>query len=232
MQKALRRTRARKELNFLMRFSAFTNMGRSRLRQIWYKGSAEAQLPERRRQENVGDHSLDIAATAIAAVRTLKLDQPPWNLKPLLVYDYAIFHDYIKECYNGDTPAFSKNGNGHAEVPDRAVKSAKERASYERFKRGVGKQMPWLVAIVDAYDAQADPESRFVSALDKLKADINILQDRGWTNHELGADMRTVDLYKRPRVEACPIVSAWYEELFKLWLAHEKELFPTFGDPP
>lgn len=221
-----RTTKARRELNFLMRYSALGNMGRSRPRQIWYMGSKEEGNPSRRRQENVGDHTHDLTATVIVAIQSLRLNEPPWNLDLSRAVMYAVFHDKIKECFNGDTPAFRKNGNGHAEVPDRNMKEAKERASYERFKRTLGRNMPWLVDVIDAYDRQADPESRFVYALDKLKADINILQDSGWTNIELGADLPTVDLNKRRRVEGCPIVSTWYEELFKIWLANEEKLFP------
>lgn len=140
---------------------------------------------------------------------------------------YALIHDAANEWFSGDTPAFCRNGNGHAEVPCRKRKAALEAESKARLRRGVGAQIPFLMRYVDDYDAGADDEAWFVNALDKLLADINILQDSGYTNKKLGADLPTVDLYKRHRIRKHPKVLKWYEQLFAIWTRHEDKLFPA-----
>lgn len=224
-----KKTRARSELDLMLRFAAHMNIGRSRLRQIHYRGAKQDGVG-RRIQENVGDHSWDIVAIIIMMFKTFKLEEPPHSMSLIQAVMYATFHDVLNELFNGDTPAFRKGADGRAEVPSRTLKAAKERDSYERFFRVFGSTMPWLRDLHHAYEQQADKESRLVSAAEKLKADINILLDGGYTNRVLGSDMPTVDLYKRRRIEGCPLVLEWYKELYKIWIECEESLFPVAPD--
>ncbi len=218
-----KRSRACRELNLLMRSAAFTNWAKSQPRQIWTLGPKREGLTreERSRQEFVGGHSWQLAVMGWTAVMAFNLP-----LDPLKVLLYGLLHDAGNEWYHGDTPAFQKNGHGCAEVPCRQRKAEREYLSKERLRRGLGKDLSFLMEVIDAFDAQADDESMFIYALDKVLADINITQDSGKTNIVLGADLPTVDLYKRQRVRRHPRVLEWYEELFSRLLKHEHKLFP------
>lgn len=224
-KKPPRKMTSREELNLLMRSTVFTNWGKSRWREIFYLSAKQVQhVPRssRSRQETVGEHSWQLVMTTWIAIEAFKL---PLDANKAI--KYALVHDAGSEWYGGDTPAFQKNGNGCAEVPCRKKKAALEEKSRERLRRGVGSKLPFLMKSIDDYEAGIDEEAWFVNALDKLLADINILQDSGYTNKRLGADLPTVDLYKRPRIERDSRVLAWYEELFKIWLKHETKFFPT-----
>lgn len=225
VKKKASRASSRQELNLLMRSAVFTNWAKSRERQIWYlpaKPAGRVARHSRSRQEHVGEHSWQLAMMAWIAIEAFNL--------PLDVHKaikYALVHDAGSEWYSGDTPAFRKNGNGCAEVSCRNKKAELEKQSRERLRRGVGSNLPFIMKHIDDYDAGVDDEAWFVNALDKLLADINILQDSGYTNKKLGADLPTVDLYKRTRTERHPRVLAWYKELFAIWIRNETKLFPT-----
>lgn len=221
--KRQRRSRARSELNLMMRLAAHINWFKSQPRLIHYLGRREPERPRliRSRVEFDGEHSFQIAFMAWSAA----LQFPSLRLDPYKVLVYGMLHDFLNEWRYGDTPAFAKNGNGCTEVPCRKTKAERERMSRERLRRGLGKDMPFLMEWSDAYEAQADPECRFVYAFEKLVADINILQDRGHTNRVLDLDMQSVDLYKRPKISKDATVLEWYEELVKIWLTNEKKLF-------
>ncbi len=220
MQKALRKRpgQCAQQLADLMQFTEFINLFKSVERLIWFKGVDG--------RERDGEHVFQVAITCWFAIERFGL-----GLDPFKTMVYALVHDLV-EAYADDTPAFRKNGDGCAETPCRIEKQARERASMERIRREWGEKFPSLVAHLDAYEAQADEESRFVYAMDKFVAEMNVVQDGGRANKLLGVDIETLDLYKRPRIARHPFVLALYEEHFKILLANRDTLFAKTEDPP
>lgn len=78
------------------------------------------------------------------------------------VAQYALVHDLV-EAYAGDTPTLRQ-----PTADQRAEKRAREADAFERLDREFGGTLPWIVDTIAAYDQLADPEARFVKALDKL----------------------------------------------------------------
>lgn len=206
----MRRKKRGKELSDILRFVDFTNTFKAVERLIWYKGVD--------RRECDGEHTYQLAMLGWFVNERCGL-----GLNTQRIIEYALVHDK-PETYANDTPAFVNNGNG-AETPCRIAKQAREKASEERIKKEWGKVFPSLVKRMEEYNAQADEESRFVYALDKFLAQMNIARDGGRTNHKLGVSLETLDLYKRPRVARHPVVLELYEELFKTLLARKHQLF-------
>ncbi len=199
-----------KELSDILKFVDFTNKFKAVERLIWYKGVD--------RRECDGEHTYQLAIMGWFVNERCKL-----GLNTQRIIEYALVHDK-PETYAMDTPAFVNNGNG-AETPCRKKKLERERRSEEQIKREWEKVFPSLVKRMEEYNAQADEESRFIYALDKLLAEMNIARDGGRTNHKLEVSLETCDLYKRPRIARHQVVLELYDELFKTLLVREEQLF-------
>ncbi|WP_410596710.1 HD domain-containing protein [Amycolatopsis sp. lyj-23] len=107
------------------------------------------------RLENDAEHSFSLG---IAACCFAPLVDP--LLEVGLVAQYALVHDLV-EVYAGDTSVY-------ADATDRAAKVERERAAFDRIVMENQNRCPWLTERLDAYIAAADPEGRFVHAMDKL----------------------------------------------------------------
>ena len=212
------RKKRKSELADLMKFVEFTNLFKSVERLIWFKG---VDTPERD-----GEHAFQLAIVCWFVNERSKI-----GLSTLLLIEYALVHDLV-ETYANDTPAFVKNGNGHVETPCRRDKEKREAIAMKRIQSEWGENFPTLVERMESYNAQTDEESRFVYAMDKLLAEINIALDGGRANIRLGVSIETMDLYKRPRVSRHPFVLELYEEHFKILMANRDMLFPTAKGPP
>jgi len=108
------------------------------------------------RPENDAEHSYMLALIAMPLA-----EQYYPNLDSGLVAKYAIVHD-LAEAYVGDTPTHNIDEAGwktKAEIESVGLGQLKE--EYIGLARS-------LVALVEQYEAQKDPESRFVRMLDKL----------------------------------------------------------------
>jgi putative hydrolase of HD superfamily len=201
----------KKELLDLMKFVEFTNLFKAQERLIWFKGVDTC--------ERDGEHAFQLAIVCWYANERFKL-----GLDIQRLIEYALVHDLV-ETYAKDTPAFVNNGNG-GETPCRDDKRMREFFAMKRIKKLWRKTFPAMVHRLDAYDLQTDSESRFVYAMDKLLAQINITLDDGRTNFRLDTTLEAVDAYKRPRISRHPFVLELYDELFKTWLADPQKYFP------
>lgn len=199
-----------KELSDILRFVDFTNKFKAVERLIWYKGVD--------RRECDGEHTFQLAILAWFVNERCKC-----GLNTQRLIEYALVHDLV-ETYANDTPAFVNNGNG-AETPCRQEKLEREKVSEERICEEWGNTFPSLVKRMRVYTAQEDDESRFIYALDKLLAEMNIARDGGRTNHKLEVTLETLDLYKRPRISRHPFVLELYDELFKTLMVNKEKLF-------
>lgn len=73
----------------------------------------------------------------------------------------ALVHDLV-EVYEGDTPTLFP-----LTEEEKAQKRQKETEALQRLK-GDLKAFPWVLAALDAYTAQEEPEAQFVRLVDKI----------------------------------------------------------------
>jgi len=193
----------RQELADLLEFVSFTNTFRRVERLIWYKGL------DRREQD--GEHSFQLAIVGWFVNERCKL-----RLDTTKIIKYALVHD-LPETYEGDSCWFE-----HPDYPQPAYveKAAREKKARERISKDWGRRFPELVQALAAYTLQNDEESRFVYALDKLVSDLNVYEDEGRTNVQLGVTREEQHTYKAPRVAKHKHIAALYEELLLLFDRH------------
>jgi len=87
-----------------------------------------------------------------------------------LVAQFALIHD-LPEVYAGDTPTLRISTAGRAE------KAQREAAAVVRLWGEFGHSLPWVPEMASRYEAQHDPEARFVRGLDKCLPKIVHLLD-------------------------------------------------------
>lgn len=128
--------------------------------------------PDGERPETDTDHTVMLGLVGCAfAARHL-----PW-LDLGLVAQYALVHDLV-EVYAGDTPTLRIDDD------IRRQKAEYEAAALNRLRREFGTRLPWVVDTIDAYEDRAQPEARYVKALDKLLPKITHIANRAIVLHE------------------------------------------------
>ena len=169
-------------------------------------------VPEKERMENDIEHSYLLAMLGWYLAEALKLP-----LKRNSIIEYALAHDLV-EVYAGDTYIFTKDEEA------KRTKREREKAAQIRLK----KELPEFESLHDAierYETQADEESRFVYALDKLIPLITIyLQDgRTWKEMEVAFD--ELMAFKREKIGSQPEVRKLLEEIIALIEKDRKRYF-------
>lgn len=104
------------------------------------------------RPETDADHVVMLALVAC--------ELSPAGLSQPKIAEFAIVHDLV-EAYAGDTQTL------HIDAAGRAAKDARERAALERLRVEFG-AASWMVLTIEAYEAQVEPEARYVKLLDKV----------------------------------------------------------------
>lgn len=104
-------------------------------------------------RENDAEHSLMLS---IIAPELANMLYPDLNIG--LVHAYAPFHDLV-ELEVDDTPTF---------LLDSMAMAVKEQRETRALFRLIEQLPPYAASLLKAYEAQADPESRFVRCTDKL----------------------------------------------------------------
>lgn len=112
---------------------------------------------DRQTRESDTDHTVMLTWIAPALADLLY----PGLLDAALVAAFAAVHDAV-EVHAGDTPTLRIDGAGLA------GKAARERAAADRWREEFGQCLPWLPAMIDRYERQAEPEARWVRGVDKL----------------------------------------------------------------
>ncbi|MDN5275435.1 MAG: hypothetical protein JWN33_84 [Candidatus Saccharibacteria bacterium] len=105
-------------------------------------------------QENDAEHSFMLALVATELADALYHDR----LNPSLVSQYAIVHDLI-ELKTGDVATLTLNTQ---ELAD------KEKNEHDALESLLRELPPYTARLLRAYEAQSDPEARFVRMVDKL----------------------------------------------------------------
>ena len=116
-------------------------------------------------KESDSDHTVMLGwiAPALAARCFPQLDVG-------LVAQFALIHD-MPEVYAGDTPTLRISEDG------RAAKAEREAAAVARLRGEFGYHLWWVTSTLERYEAQQEPEARFVRGLDKCLPKIVHLLD-------------------------------------------------------
>jgi putative hydrolase of HD superfamily len=121
--------------------------------------------PDKITPESDTDHTVMLGwlACALAARFFPQLDQG-------LVAQFALVHD-APEVYAGDTSTLRITDAG------RAAKADRERMAVDRIRAEFWLTLPWFPRLLQRYEAQVEPEARFVRGLDKVLPKIVHLLD-------------------------------------------------------
>lgn len=192
------------ELTHLLQFIRFTHSFQQVKRSIYATGED--------RLENDAEHSFQLALVGWYIISAKKLD-----LNIDLVIKYAIVHDLV-ETYAGDTPNFGKG------VELKATKVAREKEAMERIKSEFP-EFSDLGLYIEQYENHADPESHFVSSLDKFLSSTNIYLDMGRSWFKNNMSIEEMIHNKRPRIHDETILTLW-DEMVAQARTEETILFP------
>lgn len=118
------------------------------------------------RRENVAEHSLMVAMVAEALAEEFFPE-----LDSLMVASYGTIHDML-EAYIGDTPTIDISLCGLD------AKAALEQRGLKRLKHEYA-HLPKFVDRIVRYEAQEEPEARFVRMVDKLMPLLIHIHDTG-----------------------------------------------------
>lgn len=157
------------------------------------------------------EHSFFLAMLAWYIIETAQL---PLDVSQAM--RYALVHDFV-EVYAGDTYILDSEGA--------KTKHEREEAARQRLE----KEFPEFKALHEtilAYEAQADEESRFIKALDKVDPVLsNYLQSgRGWK--EMGVDFDWLVLHKREKLASHVDMRELFEEIIARIEPRKSDFFP------
>lgn len=164
------------------------------------------------RFENDAEHSHQLAMLAMYIISVKKL---PLDITKII--SYALVHDLV-EVYAGDTDAFGQEA-------DKASKHERERKAQERLKSEFP-EFEDLHTLIDSYEKKNDPESRFLSALDKVLPVATIyLGERDWY---IKRDVSFEELAenKREKTKIDDTCHELWNQLEGLLIAEKEQLFP------
>jgi len=197
-----------------LRFVKFINRFRREPRLIYYKDRKDES--GKRVPELVGEHSYQLIFFAWF-IRDRHLRH--LNREKLMLY--ATVHD-LPEIYAGDTPAFPDPKGiikSHLTHKDKEVRERKAIVRIEHEWQGA---FPAMIDYLIAYNNQDDEESRFIYALDKFLAELNIYEDNGYTDILLGVSRSAKEAYKKPKIAEHPFILNLYEEFCRFCRVREE----------
>lgn len=139
--------------------------------------------------ETDSHHSFALAVTAYELAKAYAPD-----LDAFKVMAYGLVHD-LPEVITGDMPTLLSSSE------ELVRKKAQDRAALVSLKKTFG-VAPHTLALIEAYEACADEEAKFVYWLDKAMTILTHFFDAGQNLHDLGV---------RSRAD----IEAWYVKLHK-----------------
>ncbi len=163
------------------------------------------------RLENDVEHSYLLTMLAWYLIEKDKL-----KLDVNRVIKYALIHDLV-EVYAGDTYVYDKVA--------RATKKKREAAAAKRLADEYS-DFETLHTLIEEYERQDDPESRFVKALDKLHPMLCIYADEGRFWKEKGVTVELMIETKQETFDRSPEVKPYFDMMIEL-LRSRPDLFET-----
>jgi putative hydrolases of HD superfamily len=152
------------------------------------------------RYENDAEHSFQLAIVAWFIIENDKL-----KLDLNLVIKFCIIHDLV-EVYAGDTPIFSSLVSTKADREAKALKKLSK--NFPHFKN--------LLHLIEQYERQDTPESRFVYSLDKLLPGLNIYLDNFRTWKKDGTNLHDWHAQKTGKMSGHKSILDYYSEFFEI----------------
>lgn len=124
--------------------------------------------------ESVTDHTVMLALLA-AELAPSRLDRGR-------VLAYALVHDLV-EAHAGDTPTLVE-----LSPEGQTAKAAREAEALERIRQDLGAES-WIVRTIEAYEAQADLEAKWVYTFDKFAPRLTQILNGGATVQAQGVSL-------------------------------------------
>ena len=124
-------------------------------------------------RESDTDHTVMLALVAPALAAQLRPD-----LCPALVCAFSVVHDLV-EVKTGDTNTIGITAEGRIE------KAARESSALTELRAELA-AFPWIVHTLDRYEAQVEPEARWVRYIDKVLPKLTHALNRGATLRLMG----------------------------------------------
>ncbi len=156
------------------------------------------------RHENDTEHSYNLTMTA-------------WFLTPHfpeldkdLLIRYALVHDLV-EVHAGDTYIYGSN-------EELSTKAEREKVAAEKLHKD-WPDFSEMHELIEDYEARANPEARFIYALDKIMPIMQIYIHEGYTWQKEGITAEQLHANKYDKVKLSPEVSPYYDEPYELLLA-------------
>jgi len=156
------------------------------------------------RHENDTEHSYNLTMTA-------------WFLTPHfpeldkdLLIRYALVHDLV-EVHAGDTYIYGSN-------EELSTKAEREKVAAEKLHKD-WPDFSEMHELIEDYEARANPEARFVYALDKIMPIMLIYIHEGYTWQKEGITAEQLHANKYDKVKLSPEVLPYYDELYSLLLS-------------
>jgi putative hydrolase of HD superfamily len=121
--------------------------------------------PDGKTLESDTDHSfmLGLSACALRDICAPELDRGK-------LAEYALIHDLV-EVYAGDTATLG--------MTDKSEKMDREHQALLRLKKEWDDTFPWITGCIESYEAQIEPEARFIKVLDKIMPPLTQMQNHG-----------------------------------------------------
>lgn len=163
------------------------------------------------RLENDAEHSYQLAMLGWYIIESGKLSYDVDK-----VVRYALVHDLV-ETYAGDTYFYTKDGK------KRESKQAREHKAMLRIKKEFP-EFPELVEWIAEYESKANPEAKFVYALDKLLPVLSIYEDGGKTWQEYKVTWKML-MSKDEKIRVNENIYAVWEDFLVLLRERKDELF-------
>lgn len=156
------------------------------------------------REENDTEHSYNLAMTAWF----LAPHFPELN-KDLLI-QYALVHDLV-EIHAGDTYIYGSPEELSTKADREKVAASKLRKDWADFSE--------VHELIENYETRANPEARFVYALDKIMPIMLIYIHEGYTWKKEGITVGQLHANKYDKVKLSPEITPYYEQLHELLLS-------------
>lgn len=169
------------------------------------------------RKENDAEHSYEVAIVAwyLVSRENLPLDKD-------LVIKYALVHDFA-EAYAGDTWFFRDEKESRKKEEREQESRARLLAEFPDF--------PDLHELLQRYEEKADPESRFVYALDKLLPVVNnyLGEGKNWKRDDITYE--NVWNGKLDKIAISPEIQPYFAEIMAI-LDKNRNLFALHVEQP
>jgi 5'-deoxynucleotidase YfbR-like HD superfamily hydrolase len=126
------------------------------------------------RPETDADHTMMLALIACQIA--------PWRMDTSKICQFAVVHDLVEAVKGvGDTQTLTISDD------DRRLKEEREKLALEKLQNRFGKDS-WLIRTLERYEAQMEPEARFVKVLDKVMPKLTHMFNGAVAAKNLGVD--------------------------------------------